>query len=133
MTSFRPLLLPSLLLLGLGACATPYQRPDVAAPAQFAHGTAAANAPKVSETWWQSFGDPKLNSLVDTVLATNNDLAASAIRVLNRSRPLASDSVKRSGRPGSKNGVRPADNAAIFSPSRSMPTTPCPSAAIAAL
>jgi NodT family efflux transporter outer membrane factor (OMF) lipoprotein len=79
--SFRPLLLPSLLLLGLGACATPYARPDVATPSQFAHGPANANAPKVSETWWQSFGDAKLNALVDTVLAKNNDLAASAIRV----------------------------------------------------
>jgi NodT family efflux transporter outer membrane factor (OMF) lipoprotein len=81
MLSFRPLLLPSLALLGLGACSTPYARPDVAMPSQFAHADATANAPKVSEKWWESFNDPKLNALVDKVLASNNDLAASAIRV----------------------------------------------------
>ncbi len=50
-------------------------------PQQFAHAPSNPNAPKISENWWQSFNDPKLNALVDTVLAKNNDLAASAIRV----------------------------------------------------
>ncbi len=31
--------------------------------------------------WWSSFGDPRLDALVDQALQVNNDLAAAGIRV----------------------------------------------------
>ncbi len=70
-----------LLLLGLTACVTPYSRPAVNAPAQFAHGAANPSAPKVTDRWWQSFNDANLDALVDRVVAANNDLAASALQI----------------------------------------------------
>src|SRR5690606_272921 len=78
------------LLLGvvasLGACATAgvYQRPDVAVPAQWQQSQAAAPEATVSAlsaSWWEVFGDPTLNQLVDAALARNNNLAVAAVRV----------------------------------------------------
>lgn len=38
-------------------------------------------APVAAEQWWRSFGDPKLDQLVETVLANSNDLFAANLRV----------------------------------------------------
>ena len=73
--------LPLLFLPALTACVTPYVRPQANVPAQFAHSTPAAGAAKVSDKWWEAFNDPKLNALIDTVVASNNDLAAAALQV----------------------------------------------------
>ncbi len=75
-TRFAPL-----ALLLLTACSTPYTRPDVAMPARFAHAAVAPNAPKISDRWWQAFGDPGLDAVVDRVAASNNDLAVAALKV----------------------------------------------------
>ena len=69
---------------------------------------------------------------VPTARKCTSASAASAMSVLNRSRPLAVAEVRISGRPGSKNGGRPAASAAILRSSTSMPTTSWPSSAIAA-
>ena len=64
-----------------GCLHTPYAAPQVPTPATFPHGgTASADAPQGS-AWWTAFGDPRLNDLVDRALASNNDLAAAALRV----------------------------------------------------
>ncbi len=68
-------------LILLTACSTPYRRPDVAMPSRFAHGGAVPGAPRVSDRWWQAFGDPNLDSLIDRVVASNNDLAVAALQV----------------------------------------------------
>lgn len=43
--------------------------------------TAGISAPAAAEQWWRSFGDPKLDALVETVLANNNDILAATLRV----------------------------------------------------
>ena len=57
--------------------------------------------------------------------------AASAISVENRSRPVSRAEASTSGRPGSKNGGRPAWSSWILPGSTSMPMTSWPSSAIA--
>ncbi len=49
--------------------------------------------------------------------------ATAAKSVVNDNRPLAIAEPNTSANPGSKNGARPADNAAIFTASTSTPTT----------
>lgn len=39
-----------------------------------------ANAARVPSRWWHAFDDPALDRLIDEALATNNDLAAAAMR-----------------------------------------------------
>ncbi|KAF0812126.1 Toxin and drug export protein A [Andreprevotia sp. IGB-42] len=77
-----PTLALALLLAGCGsALQSDYQRPAVAMPAQW-QGT-AITGPQVAsgERWWQRFGDPQLDALIDKALRSNNDLAAATIRV----------------------------------------------------
>ncbi|MDC7683599.1 efflux transporter outer membrane subunit [Asticcacaulis sp. BYS171W] len=63
-----------------GCLSTPYETPQVNTPASFQHA-ATQGAYNVSDRWWETFNDPKLNVLIDNVLAKNNNLAASALRV----------------------------------------------------
>ncbi len=73
----------------LGGCAlrrTDYERPAVAAPAEWAHAPAAAagateNTAAVPDAWWAEFQDAQLTALVERALRTNNDLAAATARV----------------------------------------------------
>ncbi len=78
--------LAAALTLSLAACATtrtPYERPVTDVPAQWSTvtATASSDAATVQERWWQAFGDPTLDALVERALARNNDLAAATIRV----------------------------------------------------
>ena len=41
---------------------------------------AAMKAAFPSANWWQSFGDPRMSQLVETVLASNNDILTAALR-----------------------------------------------------
>lgn len=43
--------------------------------------SAGVSNPAAAMQWWKSFGDPKLDTLVETVLANNNDLFAANLRV----------------------------------------------------
>ena len=69
----------------LAGCATrtPYVRPAASLPSEFTHQAAPLSAPAHArdDRWWRSFGDPKLDALVDLAIARNPDLAAAAVRV----------------------------------------------------
>jgi len=72
----------------LAACASPgaYRTPELSMPAQWqaqpvASSGAPASAPAAASRWWEGFGDPQLNQLVDEALKRNNNLAAAAIKV----------------------------------------------------
>ena len=62
-----------------------YAPPETASPARF-EATAADTPSKptdapVEETWWRSFGDPELSSLVDRLARQNLDLQSGAERI----------------------------------------------------
>jgi NodT family efflux transporter outer membrane factor (OMF) lipoprotein len=63
------------VLAALAGCSTTpvYQRPDMAIPAGWSHGAAAAATPGSSQ-WWQAFGSPELDALVARGLAGGFDL-----------------------------------------------------------
>jgi len=121
-------LAPLTLALLLAGCATgskePYQSADIAVPAAFAHGASAgvvtaprpdAPATALPERWWTAFGDPTLDTLVDTALARNNNLAAAGFRV--RAAQLQSGIADRNRVPGVSAGLntsvaRPLDGGA---------------------
>lgn len=74
----------SLLLAGCGALVqTPYERPETKAHQQWqaAQPEAADAAYDDGGDWWRRFGDSALDTLIDRVLQTNNDLAAATLRV----------------------------------------------------
>ncbi len=91
------LLLTSALLVTLVGCASvgryPVATPTV--PAQWAHGEADGNAvgqaPRSgldqpaadirTDTWWQGFGDPRLDRLVSHALQVNNSLAVAGLNL----------------------------------------------------
>jgi multidrug efflux system outer membrane protein len=66
----------------LSACAVgpDYQRPKIESPGEW-----RIDYPKAAEVantkWWQQFGDPALDQLVETALSENLDLQAAAARV----------------------------------------------------
>jgi NodT family efflux transporter outer membrane factor (OMF) lipoprotein len=68
------------LLAGCDTLRTPYERPGITQPQQWAHGTAADQAGQ-SDAWWRRFGDASLDRLVDRVLARDNDLAVAAVNL----------------------------------------------------
>jgi NodT family efflux transporter outer membrane factor (OMF) lipoprotein len=72
-----------LLSLFFTGCAaqvnTPYQTPPVTVPAVWEQQTDTSSP--APDPWWQGFGDPVLNRLVEEALRRNNDLAAATILV----------------------------------------------------
>ena len=69
----------------LAACAVgpDHVRPSMTVPQTFDGGgaAAAAAAPAVTDSaFWQAFGDPTLNALVDDTLAANHDLRIALAR-----------------------------------------------------
>lgn len=80
----------ALLLAGCGSTLrTPYQPPAAQVPAQWQQQQqqqppqAGATRDPVAATgaWWKAFNDPVLDTLVESALARNNDLAVAAVRV----------------------------------------------------
>ncbi len=70
--------------LGLSGCAVGpnYRQPQTTVNAAFANGSQTNLGPgQTAVTWWRSFNDPLLNTLVDSALATNQDLRIAADRV----------------------------------------------------
>lgn len=66
----------------LSACTVgpDYRRPEVATPA--AWRVDAPQAPAAADArWWEGFGDPALNLLIDEALRANRDLVGAAARV----------------------------------------------------
>ena len=79
MSGRRLLLLAASALLG--AClGEPYQRPAMDVPAGFR--ISVEQTPQAEDRqWWQGFGDPVLDGLVDEALSNNEDLRIAAARV----------------------------------------------------
>lgn len=76
--------LAAALLAGCGSLMqTPSAPPAVELPAQWQQGGPVAAGPSLApaQRWWQGFGDPALDALVQEALVRNNGLAAAAIRV----------------------------------------------------
>jgi len=69
----------AIVLVASGCATTAYHAPQAPLDANFAHATAGGVA--VTETWWRSFSDDRLDALVEAVLAKNNDLAAAGLKV----------------------------------------------------
>ena len=81
MTLFRiGILLPAALLAGCSSLTTPYMRPALPNPPAWQDG-GGVSAPVAAVQWWRSFGDARLDQLVETVLLNNNDLLAATLRV----------------------------------------------------
>jgi NodT family efflux transporter outer membrane factor (OMF) lipoprotein len=72
------------LLAGCDTLRTPYVRPQTSVQPQWSHGVAADQQAQ-GQDWWRRFGDDRLDTLVDRVLARDNDLAAAAV-TLRRAR-----------------------------------------------
>lgn len=76
----RRWLLPTALMLALGACASgagDAPQPAVAAPAQFSLSGSAApvHAGAVVARWWETLDDAPLNQLIDSAMTHNHDVA----------------------------------------------------------
>ncbi len=78
----RKRLLAVALGLALGGCAVgpDYQRPEVPIPSQWEVSIQAANE-LANTAWWEQFGDPELNRLIQTALQENKDVKIAAARV----------------------------------------------------
>jgi len=77
----RLALIPSLLAVALAGCAQiPHIQPQVTAIAPATLGLAQAEAP-IAERWWDAFGDPQLDRLIDAGLADNPSLEAALARL----------------------------------------------------
>ena len=78
----RPYAIFALAVAGITGCmpGPDYVRPDVTTPAawriDYAKATEVANT-----KWWEQFGDPVLNELVDSALRENLDVRIAAARV----------------------------------------------------
>jgi outer membrane protein, multidrug efflux system len=71
-----------LLVASLGACAVgpDYERPGTEVPAQWRIDYPQA-AEVANTKWWEQFGDPVLNQLIEEALRENRDVRAAAARV----------------------------------------------------
>lgn len=78
----RNIVLVSALGIALAGCslAPPYQRPEVPIPAQWQVNIQQAND-FANTAWWQQFGDPTLNDLIQTALRENKDVQIASARV----------------------------------------------------
>jgi multidrug efflux system outer membrane protein len=80
--------LTSIMFTGLTGCINlgpDYQRPDldIEIPESYQNDPTQQTArPIVEDRWWQDFGDPELNQLVEEVLARNWDVKQTAARIL---------------------------------------------------
>jgi len=100
MMTFKPfssVLLSISLAAMLGCASKPSTDPvaDLRVAAQFGRGNALLNAPQqalslevnsasvdiVDQAWWQGFDDPRLNRLLEQVLARNTDLVNAGLRL----------------------------------------------------
>jgi multidrug efflux system outer membrane protein len=75
--------LAAVLLLAGCMLGPDYKRPELTVPGQFrAEPSQSEISPSAADTaWWQQFGDPQLDALIDEALANNLDVAAAAARV----------------------------------------------------
>src|SRR5690606_2549400 len=77
-SSRRHLVAAALLLAGCNLTPQPGPPPG---PIPETWGQAEAVADPLPAAWWQTFGSPGIDTLVDTALAANRDLTASLARI----------------------------------------------------
>lgn len=73
-----------ILLSGCMKMGPDYRRPDtgIQIPGAYQHACGTSPAPHPEERWWQIFGDPKLDRLVEDVLRHNLDIKKATARIL---------------------------------------------------
>lgn len=125
LASLCALMLASASALLAGCATTPYERPALTVPANYASANAtddgaagAKTSPQVSQTgqelspWWLAFDDPALHQLIRDALARNNDLAQAALKVRRAqlvAGQAASDQLPTVTLQGSSTATRPLD------------------------
>ena len=72
----------ALIVMGVVGCKVGpnYERPDIDTPAAWRIEYPAA-ADVANTKWWEQFGDPALNDLIDTALRENRDVRIAAARI----------------------------------------------------
>ena len=80
---FFTLLVP-LLLGGCFSMTPEYQQPDlgITPPGSFQQAAMGTSPLQVGDHWWEVFGDPELNQLVEEVLRNNWDIKRATARIL---------------------------------------------------
>ena len=68
-----------LLALALAGCSTPFVKPEVEVPGQFAQASPSEDEPEAA--WWEGYGDPVLSSLIRRAAVANRDIKIAAERV----------------------------------------------------
>ena len=74
-------------LLGLSSCmklGPDYHRPDtgIQMPQTYQHGPSESATLEPEDRWWEVFGDPELNRLVEEALANNLDIKKATAKIL---------------------------------------------------
>jgi NodT family efflux transporter outer membrane factor (OMF) lipoprotein len=75
-------LLPLALQLGACTLGPAYQKPRVDVPGAFRASADTAQAAWPATGWWENFGSPELDALMNRARIFNDDLAAAAARVI---------------------------------------------------
>lgn len=74
-----------LLVLFAGGCTTigreAYKAPQLNLPQSWAEEMESTGEERINEKFWEDFGDPALNRLIEDVLAKNTDILSAAIQV----------------------------------------------------
>lgn len=82
---YRRFILLIAVALFLTGCAawtkTPYARPEIAWPAEWNQPFELAVSEVISDSWWHSFNEPRLNDLVRKMLSNNSSLESAAMAV----------------------------------------------------
>ena len=80
----RLILIFSFGLIGCVSMTPDYQRPEVGTPVpeQYQNAAAVEDGLTVDDRWWQDFGDPELNRVVETAVQNNWDIKQAAARIL---------------------------------------------------
>jgi len=73
-----------LLCMGCASVGPNYKRPAIEAPGQWTESTSPSSAALSLEdkAWWESFGDPLLNNLIEQAVKSNLDLVQARARIV---------------------------------------------------
>lgn len=80
--SLMPLGLTAMIALGGCTTSQPMDRPELSLPSAFQSDQIGLKASKIDQAWWQSFGQTRLNQLIETGLKNNPDIRIATERVL---------------------------------------------------
>lgn len=82
--AFLAILAVPALITGCARMGPDYERPqmDMQTPSTYRNAPEEKSAPTIDDRWWEAFGDPELNKIVERVLSRNWDIRKAAARVL---------------------------------------------------